>query len=132
MEKEEITSIEKIKCPYCKRKIVIDARVKIPQNIFKLKVINGWFDVRETVYTGPDSVIFKNPDPPVPEQYHWFKCVDASDRDKDKTPKYDGKFRDDGSGESEVLVEEGIRDLTETKVINREWIWVAKKRPTGP
>jgi hypothetical protein len=129
MKKEEFTSIEKIKCPYCDRKIDIEAEVKIPQNQVKLMILMDWFNVK-AIYTGPDSVKFEKEGPPIPKTWHFFKCVDATDTPMPPKPLYEAKFPDDAGGVSEEIVEPNIRSITETKVISGEWVWKAVKKPT--
>lgn len=128
MKKEEFTSIEKIKCPYCERKVDIEAEVKIPQNKVKLKILLEWFDV-EAIYTGPDSVKFEKRGEPVPKTWHFLKCVDVSGTPAPPKPLYDVKFPDDAGGVSEELVEPDIRDLTKPGVDRGDLFWKAAKKP---
>jgi hypothetical protein len=89
-----------------------------------------WFRVKHAIYTNADTVYLIEPGPPAPHQYHKFRCVDASGNPKGPKPEYDGKFNINihGVGESEPIVEPGIRTSTMPQVDSRVWHWEAAKK----
>jgi hypothetical protein len=137
MEKEVITSIEKLKCPLCKQAIKIEAEVKLPQQRILLRPLSPeWFKVPKAHYPHADQVYFEQPEPPVPEQHHIFVCRDGSGNDKTDILK--GKFKkmiEDPPpdppatprewGESEIINETGIQASTEANVNSGLWQWWA-------
>ncbi|KYK24037.1 hypothetical protein AYK24_06905 [Thermoplasmatales archaeon SG8-52-4] len=121
MKKEDITLIEIIKCPDCKKEILLEIGIKSAAKSINKEGLDQWFRIREAIYLSSDSVRFIH-EPPQPTQCHKFRCVDKTGTPK--TQEYEGKF---WYGLSDPLVVDGIRDLTEDHVLSGNWFWEAKK-----
>ena len=139
MKKENIISTGEKICPFCGRKVGADIQLVTPQKkkaIAKLESL--WFIIENVDYLNDNEVHFRNPPPPIePRQHHDAACFD--DNGYKKTKWYHVKFtrspEDDPEpavGHGGHLTEDGIRTLTEAKVVSGEWHWRAIVCPTPP
>ena len=124
MKKKDIL-IKKIKCPECNNEIELAVEVEVKLKLNK-PFESTWVDIRGVVYVNPNQVNFSDVDNPLPPlNMHNVCCFEVSSG-KEKTQIYNSKFEPAGQG---TLIEDGIKALTEAKVISGEWCWRVQLKP---